>query len=110
MKKVLLCLGLLCWAALLPALPACTSDDTASSSSSGSSGSSGAGTAAATVNLVPNRFDPPSVTIKVGQTVQWKWGGGTHNVVGGTNCTPDTGPNKFTSGDPTSGGTFDKKF
>jgi plastocyanin len=104
MKKVFLGLGL--FAAALVLVPGCSSDDTPGTSSSGSSGA----TSAATVTLSPNKFEPQTVTIKVGQSVTWKWNGGTHNVTGGTNCTPDTSANKFRSGDPQSGGTFDKKF
>ena|SRR5688572_5545568 len=101
MKKVLLGLGL-----AMALVPACSSDDTPGTSS----GTSGTTPAAATVNISPNKFEPQTVTIKVGQTVTWKWNGGSHNVVGGTNCAADTSANKFRSGDVQSGGTFDKKF
>ena len=98
MKKVLLGLGL-----ALMLVPACSSDDTPGTTS----GSSGAATAAATVEVSSNKFTPQTVTIKVGETVAWKWAGGTHNVTSGTSCTADT---KFRSGDPASGGSFDRKF
>lgn len=62
------------------------------------------------VKVLPNRFDPPSVTIKVGQTVRWTWSGGVHNVVSGAACPPEPGDGKFKSGAPMAGGTFDKKF
>ncbi len=60
-----------------------------------------------TVRVTSDRFDPPTVRIKVGQTVRWTWAGGTHNVVSGENCTPD---DNFRSGAPMAGGTFEKKF
>jgi plastocyanin len=59
------------------------------------------------VRVSSNRFDPPTVKIKVGQTVRWTWAGGTHNVVSGASCTPD---DKFRSGPPMAGGSFDKPF
>ncbi len=55
-----------------------------------------------------NNFAPPSVTIKVGQTVRWTWIGGTHNVVSGTGCAGDDG--NFRSGVPVAGGSFDHVF
>ncbi len=100
MKTFWLGLGL-----ALSLVPACTSDDT-NTSSSGTSGAP----AAATVTVSPNKFEPQEVTIKVGQSVAWRFTGGTHNVVGGTNCAADTSANKFRSGDPQSGGSFEKKF
>lgn len=39
--------------------------------------------AAATIVLKPATFEPADATIKVGESVRWKWGGGVqHNVVG----------------------------
>src|SRR5688572_14283659 len=55
MKNVLLGLSVVAAIALI----ACTSDDGTSSSSSSSGG-----TPSATVNVLPNRFDPQTVTIK----------------------------------------------
>ena len=73
------------------------------SSSSGSptppaaSGSSAPASGAAVVEVKVNghTFDPLEVTIKAHQTVRWVWVSGTHNVLSGTNCTPD---GKFSSG------------
>ena len=82
----------------LATFPACSSaedDDTGS-------------TADATVELSDNQFSPAQVTIKVGQTVRWKWSGSTHSVVSGSDCSTEDG--KFKSGEPASGGVFDKKF
>ena len=39
--------------------------------------------AAANVNLKPTTFDPEEVTVKVGETVRWKWGGGVQHDVEG---------------------------
>ncbi len=52
-------------------------------------------------------FEPSTLTIKVGETVTWKWAEGVHNVVSGTSCKPDA---KFTSGTPVSGATFEHRF
>ena len=39
--------------------------------------------AAASVDLKPTTFEPAKVTVKVGESVRWKWSGGVqHNVVG----------------------------
>ena len=62
------------------------------------------------VSVISNQFDPPSVKIKVGQTVRWTWSGGQHNVVSGSACPPAPGDGKFKSGAAVAGGTFDKKF
>lgn len=59
-----------------------------------------------TVNVTSNVFTPALVTVKVGDTVKWVWGGGSHNVVSGANCLPDGTPPKFTSGALTSDTTF----
>ena len=61
-----------------------------------------AGVAAAagpkTVSLGDNFFKPTKVTVTAGTTVMWKWtGGNTHNV------TVVSGPEKFHSGDQSSG-------
>jgi plastocyanin len=40
-------------------------------------------------------FAPQTVTIKAGQTVEWNWTSGSHNVVSGAGCAPD---GKFSSG------------
>ena len=101
MKRVLFGLALACGFALVPA---CSSEDTGSSS--GSSGTTPPA-AAATVTVKSNEFSPATVTVKVGESVQWTWAGGSHNVVSGTNC---AGDNNFTSGNPQTGGTFEKKF
>ena len=39
--------------------------------------------AAATVDLKPTTFEPDEVTVKVGETVRWKWGGGVQHDVEG---------------------------
>lgn len=67
-------------------------------SSSDDGGSSG-GAATNEITVTSNTFTPATLTIKVGETVTWKWAGGTHNVVSGASCTSD---NAYTSGAPTS--------
>ena len=64
-------------------------------------------TATNIVTLRATSFDPPSITIKAGETVTWKWAEGTHDVESGTTCAPD---GKFSSGEPVAGGTFEQKF
>jgi plastocyanin len=85
---------------------ACGSDD----KDTGSSGTSG--TPAAVTNEITvssNKFTPATLTVKVGDTVTWKWAGGTHNVVSGSNCMSD---GVYTSGAPngTVGNTFTQKY
>jgi plastocyanin len=77
----------------------CTSDDEAPAST---------GEDVVNVRVASDQFTPASVKIKVGQTVRWTWGGGTHNVVSGSDCNTEDG--NFKSGAPQGGGTFDKKF
>lgn len=74
--------------------------------------------AAATVQVTNNKFTPPTVTVKVGQIVEWQFAQGVHDVTSGSNaggasaadpikCTPDA---KFTSGEPQAKGTYRMKF
>lgn len=64
-----------------------------------------------TVEVGTNYFKPPMATIKKGQTVEWVWKEGVHDVTSGTKsgstCTPD---GKFSSGDPQGSGTWRKTF
>jgi plastocyanin len=50
---------------------------------------------AATIHVGNFYYNPKTVTVKVGDTVQWIWDGGTHTVTSGTSCTKD---GKFDSG------------
>lgn len=52
-----------------------------------------------TVNLTGFTFDPPLLTINVGETVNWVSNTGTHNVNGSTNSFP-ANPEGFSSGSP----------
>jgi len=87
--------------AMVTLLAACGS----SSGSSGSNalGGSGAKNAAAVVELKNNAFNPPTVTIRSGQTVLWEFndGGIVHNVTGDGYRSKDMGSgtysHKFTS-------------
>lgn len=62
-------------------LAACSDSDEPAPGAMGD-GDTGA-PAAATVDLKPTTFDPADVTIKVGETVRWKWGGGVQHDVEG---------------------------
>ncbi len=66
-------------------LAACGGGDDESSDAGSDSGaaSDSGGTAAATIDLKAQTFEPADATIKVGETVEWKWEGGVqHNVKG----------------------------
>lgn len=80
--------------ALVLGSTACTAEDLASPSGT-------------TVTVEGNTFAPGTITIKVGETVKWKWGSSVHNVVSGKSCSPD---GRFSSGDPVAGGTFEQQF
>lgn len=80
---------------------ACSSTDNTSSSSSGGADPPN------TVTIQDYAFTPKEITVKVGDTVHWKWLSGTHSVQSGKNCMPDS---NFSSGKAVSGGTFDFKF
>ena len=63
---------------------------------------------AATIHVGNFYYNPKTVTVKVGDTVQWIWDGGTHTVTSGTSCTRD---GKFDSGThSTSKFVFTRKF
>ena len=60
-----------------------------------------------------NSFSPADVTIQVGDTVQWEWVAGNHNVESGTVVSGSGVPDgNFRSGNPTpiGGTTFDVVF
>jgi plastocyanin len=65
------------------------------------------GTVAATIHSGSYYFKPSMVTVKVGDTVEWIWDGGTHSVTSGSSCTPD---GKFDSGSKSSPYTFRRTF
>jgi plastocyanin len=83
---------------VLGALVACSSTE---------DGASSGATSANTVTLTGTAFEPATITVKVGQTVTWKWATGTHDVKSGASCTAD---GTFSSGDPVAGATFEQKF
>jgi plastocyanin len=87
-------------AMLLPLLVVAACSSTEDGTSSGAA-------SANTVTLRGTTFEPATITIKVGQTVTWKWASGTHDVKSGATCAPD---GKFSSGDPVAGATFEQKF
>ena len=95
MKKTL---ALTLAALAILAVPACSSEDETTPPDDSD---------VVAVQVTSNTFNPATVRIKVGQTVRWTWGGGSHDVVSGTSCTDD---GKFKSGAPMSGGTFEHKF
>lgn len=45
--------------------------------------------AAATIHVGNFYYNPKTVTVKVGETVEWIWDGGTHTVTSGSSCTSD---------------------
>jgi plastocyanin len=47
------------------------------------------GVAAATIHVGNFYYKPKTVSVKVGDTVEWIWDGGTHTVTSGTSCTKD---------------------
>lgn len=59
-----------------------------------------------TIEVGNNYFKPQNATIKKGQTVEWVWKEGVHDVTSGTktgaDCIPDpdSKSTKFSSGDP----------
>ena len=96
MKKIVLGLAV---GLVLAMAPACSSTDDPAPADSAD---------LVQVRVSSNQFDPPSVKIKVGQSVRWTWAGGSHNVVSGSSCTRD---DAFVgSGAPQSGGTYERKF
>lgn len=55
-----------------------------------------------TVNQVNNTFDPATITVQPGDTVEWIWSSGFHTVTSGAPCTADGRFNAaFDSGNPT---------
>lgn len=82
---------------VLVVLAACSSTEDGTSSTA----------SANTVTLRATSFEPATITVKVGETVTWKWATGTHDVKSGTTCAPN---GKFSSGDPVAGATFEQKF
>src|SRR4051794_17596811 len=78
-----------------PASSTSTSAPSGTPQGSPAEGGAAAPVAAATVVVGNFKFDPPSVTIKAGQTVHFAFQSGKHNVVSGKNCTADS---QFSSG------------
>ncbi len=63
-----------------------------------------------TVDVGPGMsFSPSDLTVEVGETVEWVWVGGTHNVNGSANTFPNN-PDSFGSGDPESDATYSFTF
>jgi plastocyanin len=63
--------------------------------------------ATVTVHAGSYYYKPASITIKVGDTVQWIWDGGTHSVTSGASCTPD---GKFDSNNHSAPYTYKRTF
>ena len=64
-------------------LAACSDSDDNNDPEPGAVGGGSGEPAAATVELKPTTFEPADVTVKVGETVRWKWGGGVQHDVEG---------------------------
>lgn len=67
-----------------------------------------------TVTVTNFKYTPSTITIKVGETVTWRFTQGTHTVTSGTSCTKAAGFDSGVHGSPyvfthtfTSAGTFD---
>lgn len=98
---------------------ACSSSTTPAPSSSNDAGADGAdpiveGTDGAPapaktyeVEVNDFAFTPKKLTIKVGETVEWKFTEGTHSVTSGKSCTSDA---RFDSGEKDSPSTFRRTF
>jgi plastocyanin len=72
-------------------------DDAASSSGDGGKKATAGPPAAAPVKLEAAQFDPAQVTVQVGDTVRWEWGGNVqHDVVGGSFKSPIKSKGDFT--------------
>jgi plastocyanin len=84
-------------------------DTNSSSDDTGSSPEDSGSTSGATVTVHAGSYyyKPASVTIKVGDTVQWIWDGGTHSVTSGASCTAD---GKFDSGNHSAPYTYKRTF
>ncbi len=82
---------------------------TSAGCSSSSDDAPSGGTTKNEITVTSNKFEPAALTVKVNETVTWKWGGGFHNVVSGANCTPD---GAYTSGNPvnTVGNVFTRAY
>ncbi|GAC1352101.1 MAG: hypothetical protein NVS3B20_07690 [Polyangiales bacterium] len=59
------------------------------------------------IHLSGTQFTPAMVTIKAGQSVEWIWDEGRHDVNSGTMCTPD---GKFGNGKLQTTGNYVFKF
>ena len=71
---------------------------------------SGGSDADHTVDVGPGMsFTPADLNVAVGETVEWVWIGGTHNVNGSTDTFPNN-PDSFDSGDPESDATYSFTF
>ena len=63
-----------------------------------------------TVEVGPGMsFSPADLNVAVGETVEWVWVGGEHNVNGSTDTFPNN-PDSFYSGEPQEGGTYQFSF
>ena len=65
-------------------LAACSDSDDTDDPGPGAVGDGDTGApAAATVDLKPTTFEPAEVSVRVGETVRWKWSGGVQHDVEG---------------------------
>lgn len=65
---------------------------------------------AATVIVNDYKYVPSTLTVKVGDTVRWRFTKGTHSVTSGTNCTKAAGTLELDSGESGSPFTYDHTF
>jgi plastocyanin len=71
------------------------------------SGANETGAAAVTIKVGSYYYNPKTVTIKVGETVEWVWVSGTHSVTSGSSCTAD---GKFDSANHATPYTYTRTF
>ncbi len=63
-----------------------------------------------TITVQNTSFSPSSVTIAVGDSVTWRWAGGSHSVTQGTTPDPSQDPSRLFDSGVKSSGTFGYRF
>ena len=63
-----------------------------------------------TITVQNTSFSPASVTIAVGDSVTWRWAGGSHSVTQGTTPDPSQDPSRLFDSGVKSSGTFGYRF
>jgi plastocyanin len=63
-----------------------------------------------TISVRNTSFSPAAVTIAVGDSVTWRWDGGSHSVTQGTTPDPSQDPTRLFDSGVKSSGTFGYRF